>query len=255
MMIGGIQNKRILICNDDGINAIGIQILATVAKTFSNDVWVVAPAYEQSGTAHSFTLGKALHAEKVAHQTYTVTGTPTDCVLFAFNALLKDKRPDYVLSGINHGENLGLDVMYSGTAGAAIEGALQGAKSFAFSLSGAKKGSDFWSITEKRVRQILEHFSDFDGTDFLNVNLPATSDQAEVKITKLSNRKIGDAVEVESTENDMIDFKITSAHKKATILDHSDVEAINNNFVSITPINIDLTCSSLTNVAEQLITG
>ena len=121
-----MKQARILICNDDGINAEGVSVLEQAALGLSDDVWVVAPADEQSGKAHSFTAKGDLIAVKRDERHFAVNGTPTDCILFACNVLFKGKKPDFIFSGINHGANLGFDVVYSGTTGAAIEGTLQG---------------------------------------------------------------------------------------------------------------------------------
>ena len=150
-----MTQDRILICNDDGINAEGIHVLEEAALRLSDDVWVVAPALEQSGKGHSFTAKGNLTAVKIDDRHFTVDGTPTDCILFACNVLLKNHKPDFVFSGVNHGSNLGFDVLYSGTTGVAIEGTLQGIKSFAFSLYGAKQGSAYWSMIPEVLPQGL----------------------------------------------------------------------------------------------------
>jgi len=115
------NNCRILISNDDGIDAPGIRLLEKVARELSNDVWVVSPEMEQSGASHSLTTRRPLRLNEVGKQRYAVDGTPTDCVLLAVKKLLRDRLPDLVLSGINGGSNVGEDLTYSGTVAAAIE--------------------------------------------------------------------------------------------------------------------------------------
>src|SRR5256885_12433635 len=110
---------RILVTNDDGINAPGLKVLERVARSLSRDVWVVAPEVEQSGAAHSLTLRRPLQIRRVSPRRFAVDGTPTDCVLLAVNRLVEGRRPDLVLSGVNRGSNLGEDVTYSGTLPAA----------------------------------------------------------------------------------------------------------------------------------------
>src|SRR6201997_1545748 len=115
---------RILISNDDGIDAPGIRLLEKIARQLSDDVWVVAPEQEQSGASHSLTTRRPLRLTEVAPRRYWVDGTPTDCVLLAVKRLLRDKPPDLVLSGINGGSNVGEDLTYSGTVAAAMEATL-----------------------------------------------------------------------------------------------------------------------------------
>jgi 5'/3'-nucleotidase len=126
-------NPRILISNDDGIDAPGLAHLITIAEKISNDVWVVAPSGNQSGAGHRFTLGHELTLEQHADRRFSVNGTPADCVVAGCTHVLKDHRPDIVLSGVNHGQNMGDIIHCSGTAAAAREGALQGALGIALS--------------------------------------------------------------------------------------------------------------------------
>src|SRR4051795_11064118 len=115
---------RILLTNDDGIDARGLALLESVARTLSDDIWVVAPSEEQSGTGHSLTLTQPVRLRRYGDQRFSVSGTPTDAVMIALAYVMKDSPPDLILSGINRGANLAEDVTYSGTVSAAIEGAL-----------------------------------------------------------------------------------------------------------------------------------
>lgn len=128
-----LKKARILVSNDDGIHAPGLKVLEKIAKSLSPDVWVVAPESEHSGASHSLTLRRPLQISKVGKQKFAISGTPSDCTLIAVNHLMKDRRPDIVLSGINRGGNLGEDVLYSGTVAAAMEGAMLGIPAIAFS--------------------------------------------------------------------------------------------------------------------------
>lgn len=239
-----MKQARILICNDDGFNAEGIRTLEQAALLLSDDVWVVAPATEQSGKGHAFTANGMLTAVKIDDRHYTVDGTPTDCVLFAFNVLLKDKKPDFVFAGVNHGSNLGFDVVYSGTTGVAMEGTLQGAKSYAFSLYNAKHGSDFWSIVPAFLQQIVEKTASLEWgkLTFLNVNFPAQrrEDVAGIRITRLSSRKIGDGIEVISRSDQRTSFKI-GCTRNGEIESDSDTFAVQNGYISITPVSLEMT--------------
>src|SRR5512132_2907014 len=114
-----LSNARILLSNDDGIHAPGLEVLEKIARTLSDDVWVVAPEAEQSGASHSLTLRRPLRKRRFAENWYAVDGTPTDCVLMGVTQILADRRPDLVMSGVNRGANLGEDVTYSGTVAGA----------------------------------------------------------------------------------------------------------------------------------------
>ena len=117
---------RILLTNDDGVNARGLRLLEEVARNFSDDIWIVAPTEEQSGAGHSLTLTTPVRLRRHDERRFSVTGTPTDAVMLALAHIMKDLPPDVVLSGINRGANLADDVTYSGTVSAAMEGALAG---------------------------------------------------------------------------------------------------------------------------------
>ena len=131
---------RILLTNDDGVHARGLVVLEAVARTLSDDIWIVAPAEEQSGAGHSLTLTQPVRLRRHGEQRYSVTGTPTDAVMLALAEVMKDSPPDLILSGINRGANLGEDVTYSGTVSAAMEGALAGVRSIALSQSYSREG-------------------------------------------------------------------------------------------------------------------
>lgn len=126
---------KILLSNDDGVHAQGIHELANELRDLA-EVIIVAPDRNRSGASNSLTLEQPLRVQEIAENTYSVQGTPTDCVHFALNELLKNDMPDLVLTGINHGANLGDDVLYSGTVAAAMEGHFLGVQSVAFSLVG-----------------------------------------------------------------------------------------------------------------------
>ena len=131
---------RILLTNDDGYHAPGLAVLETLAATLSDDVWVVAPAEEQSGTGRSLTLTRPIRLRRFGEKRFAVAGTPTDAVMMALGELMRDKRPDLVLSGVNRGANLGEDVFYSGTVAAAMEAALAGIPAIALSQRYADQG-------------------------------------------------------------------------------------------------------------------
>ncbi len=138
---------RILLTNDDGVNAAGLKVLEQIAHRFSDDVWIVAPTEEQSGAGHSLTLSVPVRLRKLGERRFCVTGTPTDAVMMAIAWIMKDSPPDLILSGVNRGANLGEDVTYSGTVSAAMEGALAGIPSVALSRLMSARG---WATRRAR---------------------------------------------------------------------------------------------------------
>ena len=169
---------RILLTNDDGINARGLDLLETVARRFSDDIWVVAPTEEQSGAGHSLTLTQPVRVRRHDNRRFSVTGTPTDAVMMALAHIMKDSPPDLILSGINRGANLAEDVTYSGTVSAAMEGALAGVRSIALSQAYSREGmgdtvpfaaAEAWA--EKALAPIMD--MEMAPGSLINVNFPA----------------------------------------------------------------------------------
>src|SRR5215203_4921085 len=184
---------RFLVTNDDGILAHGIECLIEAAEPLG-EVHVVAPDREQSATSHSLTLHHPLRPVRRAERRWQVDGTPTDCVMLAVEALLPE-RPDFVLSGVNHGQNMGEDVLYSGTVAAAMEGLALGIPSIAFSFAGGDLRADLTHLKDqvKIVTRLLEHLvslSTFPVNTLFNVNLPplAAGEVRGVRLTRLGRR-------------------------------------------------------------------
>src|SRR5690242_10988503 len=169
---------RILITNDDGVNARGLKLLESVARKFSDDVWIVAPSDEQSGAGHSLTLSTPVRLRRHDDRRFSVTGTPTDAVMLALAHIMKDGPPDVILSGINRGANLAEDVTYSGTVSAAMEGALAGVPSIALSQAYSREGmgdtvpfaaAEAWA--ERVLRPLIE--TQMAPKTLVNINFPA----------------------------------------------------------------------------------
>ena len=173
-MIADLKNTRILISNDDGIEAEGIAVLERIARTLSDDVWVVAPEREQSGAGHSLSLHSPLRYRQHGERRFSVSGTPTDAVLVGVMEILKDKRPGLMLSGINRGSNLAEDVTYSGTVSAAMEATLLDIPAIALSNVVTEQGVD-WATPEHFAAGIVKELVTLSwpaGT-LMNVNFPA----------------------------------------------------------------------------------
>ncbi len=219
---------NILITNDDGINAEGIRYLYKLLH-LKHNVTIVAPLKEMSGCSHSITLRKRLNTRKFADDIYGINGTPTDCVVLAVNTLLEEK-PELIISGINSGPNLGFDVTYSGTVGAAIEGAIEGIPSIAISITGHRNFDDTPGVIFRLISSLNRgEFNNF----FLNVNVP--SDPKGIRVTTLGRRSYQNVITTRKTS-----FEIGGTPIHSLSNGDTDVEAIENHYISITPITLDI---------------
>lgn len=182
---------RILVTNDDGISAPGIDVLQTIAHNLSDDVWVVAPETDQSGVSRSITLHEPLRLRNVSEQVYAVKGTPADCVIMGTRHILGEKLPDLILSGVNRGQNLADDVHYSGTIAGAMEGAMLGIPSLALSLAIRPGGKDpiNWDMPLAHGQPVIETLlkTGWDTNTVININFPAGPPEA-VKGTVLTTQ-------------------------------------------------------------------
>lgn len=176
-----LTNPRILLTNDDGVDAPGLAILLDIARAISDDVWIVAPAHNQSGAGHHFTLGEELTLEKRSERVFAVDGTPADCVVTGCTHVLGDHGPDIVLSGVNHGQNLGDIIHCSGTVAGAREGAMQGVLSIALSQAYdyETNGEIGWDCARafgaSVVESLIEEATSVEGRSsdtYYNVNFP-----------------------------------------------------------------------------------
>ena len=240
---------RILITNDDGINASGLALLERVARDFSDDVWVVAPAEEQSGTGHSLTLTRPIRLRRLGEKRFAVAGTPTDSVLMALFHVMKDVRPDVILSGINRGANLAEDVTYSGTVSATMEGALAGVPSIALSQSYSREGlgdnvpfaaAEAWA--GKVLGPLLEQRMAA-GT-LVNVNFPAlpAEEVRGVRVVRQGIRDYGRTQIIQRTDPRGYRYYWLGLGPMVETPGHqTDLEAIADGFISVTPLHLDLT--------------
>jgi len=240
---------RILLTNDDGINARGLKLLETVARGFSDDIWIVAPTEEQSGAGHSLTLTEPVRLRRHDDRRFSVTGTPTDAVMLALAHVMKDSPPDLVLSGINRGANLAEDVTYSGTVSAAMEGALAGVRSIALSQSYSREGMGDtvpFAAAEAWAARVLERLVDFEtapGT-LINVNFPALApeDVKGIRICRQGIRDYGRLRIVERTDPRGYHYYWFGLGPMVQTPGHStDLEAMDDGCISVTPLHLDLT--------------
>jgi 5'-nucleotidase len=239
-----LAKARILVTNDDGINAPGLKILEKVARSLSNDVWVVAPELEQSGTGHSLTLRRPLQVRQIAARRFAVEGTPTDGVLLAVNRLIPGRQPDIVLSGINRGANLGEDVTYSGTIAAAMEATLLEIPAIA--LSQLRSGQMVhWHTAETHAADVIKRLVKVDWPRgvLMNVNFPAvTANQVKGLRAVRQGRRISSIEVVPATDPSgrpylwIGDFTNDESAGKDT-----DLEATRHGAIAVTPLHLDLT--------------
>jgi 5'-nucleotidase len=237
---------HLLISNDDGILARGIGVLAEVCRSIG-EVSVVAPDREQSGASHSLTLQRPLRPVRRPDGSYQVDGTPTDCVLLALGALL-DRRPDFVISGINHGPNMGEDVLYSGTVAAAMEGLSIGIPGVAVSFAGAEiELLDTHRPWLERLLRDIVRVAGIPGETLLNVNLPPIpGDEIRgIRVTTLGNRVFAGSLLRTKDPWGREVFWIGGGQISWTGRDDSDFRAIQDGFISVTPLHVDLTSYAL----------
>ena len=253
--------KKILITNDDSYEAKGLEILIDAVKDLG-EIYIAAPAFPKSACSHSLTITKPLRFIKVDENFYKLDdGTPTDCVYLSFPEFFDGQKPDIVLSGINHGANLGEDVTYSGTAGGAMEGALHGIPSIAFSQvlkSFDNPPSELnWKNAKKVAREITKKVLDGKITiphrHILNINIPNTREIKGYKATKLGYRLYGnDAHKHKNPRGE--EYYWIGLHPLAFKEEiGSDFNAIKEGYVSITPIKLDMTgYEALENLKKEL---
>ncbi len=239
---------RILVTNDDGYHAPGLAVLEEIAAQFSDDIWVCAPSEEQSGAGHSLTLNKPVRLQKFAERRYAVTGTPTDSVMMALREVM-DGPPDLILSGVNRGANLGDDITYSGTVSAAIEGALAGIRAIALSQVYAREGmaDDVpFSAAREWGPRVVEPLlgAPFAERTLINVNFPPlpAADVKGIRVTRQGFHDYSRGSVVEGRDPRGYRYFWFGLHAIEHTLDHgTDLEAIDEGYVSVTPLQLDLT--------------
>lgn len=250
---------RILLTNDDGIHAEGLKVLERIARSLSDDVWIVAPETDQSGLAHSLTLSDPLRLRQISEKHFAVRGTPTDCVIMGIQHVLKGK-PDLILSGVNAGANLADDVTYSGTIAAAIEGTLQGVRSIALSQAVRYDGETRtfpWEVAEHHAAELIQKLlplSLADGT-FLNVNFPSCAEDQVDGLDVTNQGKTDFALVVDERRDGRGNpyFWLRFSDRKGRFAEGSDIAAIRANRISVTPLKLDLTDhASLRSIADAL---
>jgi 5'-nucleotidase len=236
------EQSMILVTNDDGIHSKGIIVLAKALQEIG-DVFVVAPDSEKSAIAHSLTLHRPLRVEKIKKNFYAVDGTPADCIHLGVNTILP-KRPQLIVSGINKGGNLGDDVIYSGTVSAAFEGTLLGIHSFAISL--VSRSQFKFDVAARFALKVARYIikQGLPKNTFLNINVP-NLDEGEIKSYKITQQgrliHNGDGVIEKMDPRGRKYYWIGGGQLIFDKGRNTDVEAVSKSYISITPLNLDLT--------------
>ncbi len=238
---------RILLTNDDGINAPGLRVLENIAREIGDELWIVAPEVEQSGKGRAVSLTEPVRVREVAERTFAVSGTPTDCVLLGLHDLMPEK-PDLVLSGVNNGQNIAEDTSFSGTVAAAMFGMQMGVRSISLSQSKnfRERGSLPWETAEawgaKAIKPLLE--LGWPDNAIMNVNFPDCDpgDVAGIQITRQGFRD--EAIIHTDRREDLRGNDYFWIGYKGTLSkppEGTDLRAIYEGFVSISPLHVDLT--------------
>ena len=239
---------RILVTNDDGIHSPGLTVAENIARSLSDDVWVVAPENEQSGASHSLTLASPLRLRQIEDKRFAVSGTPTDCVMMACLHILKDHVPDLVLSGVNWGSNMADDVTYSGTIAGAMEGCALNIPSIALSQcydEGDRHAID-WSAGEAHgpatVAALVK--AGWPAGTLINVNFPGCAADAVKGVKVVPQGKYdlqSTEIEARTDVRQRAYYWIGLRRRKATPPSDTDVGAIYSNHISVTPLHLNLT--------------
>ncbi|MEE9313312.1 MAG: 5'/3'-nucleotidase SurE [Rhizobiaceae bacterium] len=251
---------RILLTNDDGIHAHGLTVLEEIARTLSDDIWIVAPETDQSGLAHSLTLNHPLRAREVREKTFAVTGTPSDCVIMGVRELIKEPI-DLVLSGVNAGQNIGDYITYSGTVAGAMEGTLLGIRSIAISqaFSFDNHRSVPWETVGQLAPELLKSLIDVDlpKDTLINVNFPnCAPEEVQGNVVAAQGKfEHGLGIGARSDGRGLPYYWLEFIGQPPAPQPGSDIDALSENKVAITPVRMDMTnhefMGNLRNVIES----
>jgi 5'-nucleotidase len=244
------EAPRILVVNDDGIDAPGIVLLEEVARQFSDDVWVVAPDEERSGAGHSMSLTNPIRVIQRDERHFAIKGSPTDCALLAVYEFMADRKPDILLSGINRGPNLAEDITYSGTASAAMEGAMLGIPSVALSQIIRYQSEIHWATARQYAPIVIRRLLDLSWRPglFVNVNFPnCPPDQVTgIRATTQGQRPSGAFQPVRRVDERHVPYYwIKIGFPEGGHGEGNDLQAALDNAVSVSPLQIDMTARDM----------
>ncbi len=237
---------RILLSNDDGIAAPGLAVLRHIAEQLSDDVWICAPEIEQSGAGHSLTLRQPLRVRNVRGNQFAVDGTPTDCIMMAIHELMKGKRPDLVLSGVNRGSNMAEDITYSGTVAAAMEATLLGVPAIALSQHIDTGHSNVhWGTAEAVSPRLIAELcrAGWPMGVFININFPdvAASAVGPATIARQGQRSMGENIERRVDPRGQPYYWVGALRNDAATVAGTDLAVVESGGVAVTPVHLDFT--------------
>ena len=249
---------RVLIVNDDGIDGYGIKLLEEIVRRFTDDVWVVAPDEERSGAGHSVSISHPVRVKKLGDRHFAVKGSPTDCALLGINEFLAGKKPDILLSGVNAGPNLAEDITYSGTVSAAMEGAMLGIPAVALSQVRVYGKEVQWETSAHYLPDIVGKLITMKWTEgtLINVNVPDVPPEAVsgIRVTSQGMRPPGSFQPVRRVDERHVPYYwIKIAHTEGPCHAGTDLEAIRDNAISVTPLKLDMTDHVLKLELENLL--
>ena len=247
---------RALLTNDDGILDHGLSVLEAVAHELFDEVWVVAPETDQSGIGHALTLSHPLRVREVGERRFAVNGTPADCVVVGATHVMPE-RPDIVLSGVNVGQNVADDVLYSGTIGGAMEATFMGVRAIALSQAYRRdeRGNVPWSVSEAHMADVIRTVRDIDLPDgtFLNVNMPAVAPEAYRGARACHQGRVDHTLGTEERRDGRGKpyHWLRFARGEPQMAPGSDIAALRDGFASVTPLTIDLTARESISAVER----
>nr|WP_321984326.1 5'/3'-nucleotidase SurE [uncultured Lichenicoccus sp.] len=249
---------RVLLTNDDGIAAPGLAVLEQVAATLAREVWVVAPAHDQSGTSHSLSLHAPLRIETLGERRFSVQGTPADCVVLGVRHLMRDAAPDMILSGVNRGANLGVETVFSGTVGAAMTGLLLGVPSIALSQAFEDRDAVPWPTAAALAGPAIRRLGGlaWSGSACLNVNFPACAphEAGPLTVTRQGEGLL-DGIEILSRADPRtLDYhwlQISRRTRQDAV--DSETAALDSRAISVTPLRFERTDDAVLELLRDVV--
>jgi 5'-nucleotidase len=238
--------SKVLLTNDDGFDAPGIRILTEVAEELAEEIWIVAPNYDQSGTSHSLSLHSPLRVSQKDERRYSVSGTPGDCVVMAVRHLMASGRPDLILSGINRGANLGIETVLSGTVGAAMTGMLLGIPSMALSQAFSDRRAVRWDTARALAPKVISQFAKgaWSQGSILNINFPDVplAEVGPIEVTTQGTGLMEDVDVVSGIDPRSLEYHWLHLRRSARPdTAGSETSAIGHGRVSVTPLQFERT--------------
>ncbi|MDB5396196.1 MAG: stationary phase survival protein SurE [Rhodospirillales bacterium] len=250
--------SRILLVNDDGIHAEGLKISEAIASEFADEVWVVAPAADQSGMSHALSLQSPIRVVQHGPRRFAVIGTPSDCIVMAVRLIMKDAPPDLVISGVNRGANLADDIAYSGTVSGAMTSVLCGIPAIAFSQAFRRNADTPWETARQHGTRLLDRLlaAPLPADLCLNVNFPAIAaeDVTGIRPTRQGSRSIR-AIDIDPRDDlrgkpyYWLNFDRAGGHQAPD----SDIQALRDSAVSVTPLRADRTNDAVIPLVAELL--